>query len=167
MDTELTLSAYHPDAIDDHGGIVAYPKTFVAWANESHAQQSITHHMITNHSCELDGDVAHTESYFFAVLKSLSSEEVTLAGGRYVDRFERRKGQWKIAARKCMVEWGGTPAAEPLAERSRKLHNLGGKPARDRSDPSYERPLTILPSRLEHARSSSGLDRVQDREGGR
>jgi hypothetical protein len=27
------------------------------------------------------------------------------AGGRYVDRFERRAGQWKIAERTVVVDW--------------------------------------------------------------
>jgi hypothetical protein len=167
MDTELVLSAYHSDAVDDHGSIVAYPRELVDWANNSHAQQSLTHHLITNHWCELQGDVAHSESYFFAVLKSPTSEEVTLTGGRYIDRFERREGHWKIAARKCVVEWGGTPEMEPLAEASRRLHNQGGLPARDKSDPSYERPLTIYPERFNCVRSRSDPDRGQVREGER
>lgn len=29
-----------------------------------------------------------------------------MSGGRYIDRMEKREGTWKIAARKCLVEWG-------------------------------------------------------------
>ena len=30
---------------------------------------------------------------------------MTLSGGRYVDRLERRDGRWAIVDRVCVVEW--------------------------------------------------------------
>jgi hypothetical protein len=149
MDDALTLSAYHPDAVDDHGAIVAEPGPLATWANASHDRFSRTQHVITNHSCDLDGDTAHTETYWHAILKHIDDEGFVFVGGRYVDRLEKRAGQWKIAARKVIVEWGGTPSTEPLTERARSYHNLGGRPVRDPSDPSYERPLRIDPARLD------------------
>ncbi len=149
MDTELTLSAYHDDALDDHGGVCDGVKPFVDWANATHAHATIaTQHYITNQSCELSGDVAHTETYWMAVNQHKDGVSVTTSGGRYVDRFERRNGEWKIAARKCIIEWGGSPTMQPLPEAARESMNLGGRPARDKSDPSYDRPLEIDPARL-------------------
>jgi hypothetical protein len=149
VDTELALSAYHADALDDHGGVCAGPEPFVAWANDSHERvASATQHFIANHSCELAGDVAHAETYWLAVTQHKDGASVTFSGGRYVDRLERRHGQWRIAARKCIIEWGGSPVMQPLPEASRAVMNLGGRPTRDRSDPSYQRPLEIDPARV-------------------
>jgi hypothetical protein len=149
MDDEITLSAYHPDAIDDHGGIAAGPGPFVDWANETHRQHSsLMQHMLTNHSCEIDGDTAHAETYWLAVARHKDGQSVTLSGGRYLDRLEKRDGRWAIAARKCLVEWCGTPRMEPMPEANRKAMSLAGEPRRDRQDPSYERPLTIDPARV-------------------
>src|SRR3546814_6697838 len=72
MDRDLFLSAYHPDAIDDHGFVVAGPEAFWAWVHHYHTTAQSTHqHIITNHSCELDGNIAHAETYW------LRSEEHT------------------------------------------------------------------------------------------
>ncbi|WP_243856728.1 nuclear transport factor 2 family protein [Paraburkholderia sp. BL6665CI2N2] len=65
MDRELTLSAYHPDAIDDHGTFVGNPEEFVSWAFDYHSEHQLSHHhMVFNHSVDLQGDVAHTETYW-------------------------------------------------------------------------------------------------------
>jgi hypothetical protein len=152
MDTALTLSAYHADAIDDHGAVCDAAAPFIAWANESHLHASTaTQHYIANVSCELDGDVAHTETYWLAASQLKDGVSVTLCGGRYIDRFERRNSEWRIAARKCIIEWGGSPAMEALPPAARAAMNLGGRPARDRTDPSYDRPLEIDPARVGRA----------------
>jgi hypothetical protein len=148
LDEALIVQAYHPDAIDDHGMIVAGPKAFAAWAVQMHGQHtSGTQHFQSTHSCELDGDVAHAETYWFAATRANEGEAVNFAGGRWLDRLERRDGQWKIAVRKCIPEWSGTPITEAVPEISRELRRLSPTPARDRSDPSYDRPLTVDASR--------------------
>ena len=65
FDRELLLSVYHPDAIDDHGLFVGGREAFADWAFGYHSlYQNATHHIVTNHTCELDGDVAHAETYW-------------------------------------------------------------------------------------------------------
>lgn len=68
-DRDLLLSCYHPDALDDHGMFVGGPGDFYDWTDPSHLRYFRTHqHVITNHTCHLEGDVAHTETYWmFAV----------------------------------------------------------------------------------------------------
>ena len=66
------------------------------------------------------------------------------AGGRYIDRFERRDGQWAIAARKTLLDWEGTPDDKVFTSRERVEDEASEDEAsRDRSDPSYLRPLDI------------------------
>jgi ketosteroid isomerase-like protein len=152
MDRELLLSVYHPDAIDDHGQFVGSPGEFADWAFGLHAKMQTAHqHIITNHSCDLDGDVAHTETYWLCAGMNREGSPLSIGGGRYIDRFERRNGEWRIAARKCVPDWGGAPGPSWLSPEAQAALASGGTTARDRSDCSYERPLTIDPARIGYA----------------
>lgn len=149
MDRELLLSCYHPDAVDDHGFFVGGPEAFWDWVNHYHNNAQATHqHIITNHNCDLEGDVAHAETYW--MMAGMDAKDFTLAigGGRYVDRMEKRDGQWRIAARKCVSEWGGVPQPSKVPPQFMAMLRESGVVARDRSDSSYERPLTVDPARI-------------------
>jgi ketosteroid isomerase-like protein len=149
LDRELLLSVYHPDAIDDHGVFVGGPEAFADWVIAYHSRaQNATQHIITNHSCDLDGDVAHTETYYLFAAMNVTGAPLTLAGGRYIDRFEKREGRWAIAARKVASDWAGAPGESILSPEGRAALNGGASPKRDKSDPSYDRPLTIDTTRI-------------------
>ena len=149
LDREMLLSAYHPGAIDDHGVFVGDREAFADWAFGYHARaQHATQHIITNHYCELDGDVAHTETYWLFAGMNTDGSPLSIGGGRYIDRFEKRDGRWAIAERKCLGDWGGVPGPSPLPEAAYEALNSGGPPSRDRNDPSYQRPLTIDRTRV-------------------
>lgn len=140
LDREMLLSAYHPGAIDDHGTYVGPIEGFADYVFDLHTtHQHRTQHHITNHRCEIDGDVAHTESYY--IFRSLNKAPplYTNASGRYLDRLERRNGSWAIAERVCLVEirnehWAPT-GFEGDQDYQPALRSVG--------DPSYQRPLSI------------------------
>jgi SnoaL-like protein len=141
FDRELVLSAYHPDAIDDHGAFVGTREEFVAWVFALHQKGQIsTQHHLSNHTCDIDGKVAHAETYYIFTARNVD-ETLWVAGGRYLDRLELRDQHWRIAARYCIVEWSGTfqPGAIPFADIP-DVHATG-VPGRNKSDPSYLRPL--------------------------
>jgi hypothetical protein len=146
FDRDLVLSAYHPDAIDDHGIFVGDPQEFVDWAMALHSSHSMTQHILSNHTCELDGDVAHTETYFLVAWLDRDKKPLYPVGGRYIDRLERRNGRWAIAARKSIPEWGLTDGI-PWQRKGGSMY-INGTGVRNKLDPSYERPLTIEPSRI-------------------
>ena len=107
-DVELLASCYHADATEDHGG------TFKGAASEYVAQLAsilpragLMSHSTTNILIELAGDVAHVESHIltFARLKKAGEKFDTLTLARALDRFEKRDGVWKIAARRLVWEW--------------------------------------------------------------
>src|SRR5579871_3447028 len=136
-DDELLATVFHPDAIDNHGAFVGGREEFVRWANhEVHAGLLAHQHHVTTHSCELDGDVAHAETYVLFVHRHRDGRTVVLGGGRYVDRLERRDGEWRIAVRRVLMDFRAT------ADGSR-FDALDGYPGGrwDRADLSYERPL--------------------------
>jgi ketosteroid isomerase-like protein len=149
MDRAVLLSAYHPDAIDDHGLFVGGPEAFADWAFGLHGQVQYAHqHIITNHVCEIEGDVAHTETYWMFAGMHREGNRLTIGGGRYIDRMEKRAGQWKIAARKCVPEWGGVPTEGWLSPEAAAALASSGTIARDPTDLSYDRPLAIDPDRI-------------------
>jgi hypothetical protein len=86
--------------------------------------------------------VAHAETYW--LYNGLNRDGTNwIAGGRYVDRLERRGGEWKVAFRCTLLEWSGMiPRANvPLFENVTDAH-LNGVSARSKEDASYRRPLT-------------------------
>lgn len=149
LDAELLTSAYHPDAIDDHGLFVGTPDAFAAYFIAFHGEnQTATQHIITNHHCELDGETAHCETYWLFAGMNREGPELSLGGGRYIDRMERREGRWAIAARKCLYDWQGKPGDYSLPPEVLETMRGAGAATRDRDDASYERPLRIDPRRI-------------------
>jgi hypothetical protein len=143
-DDEMVASVYHPDALDHHGPFTGRPDEFIAWANELHESEWVSHqHHITNHTAEIEGDIAHAESYVIGVLRRKEGMTVDVAGGRYIDRLERRGGEWRIAAREVVVEW------VCVGDGAQALFRIDPFPngTWDRTDLSYRRPLEVLPSR--------------------
>lgn len=157
LDRDLLLSVYHRDAIDDHGTFACGPGELADFVLDMHSRLHQSHqHCILNHTCELAGDVAYTETYFMFAGINRQGRPLTLSGGRYVDRFERRDGRWAIAHRLCLRDWGlidERPEPGDLAgfaaRRSSlpsevlEFVNAGPAPARDRTDPSYSRPFVV------------------------
>ena len=104
-DMDLVRSTYHPDAYDDHGDYKGGVDGLIEWIAKRHANISQSMHFLGNCLIEFLGDdIALVETYFSrrrvtAVTESKSEVIDNEALGRYVDRFERRKGEWKIAHR--------------------------------------------------------------------
>src|SRR6266545_4470820 len=64
LDRDLVLSAYHSDGMEDHGAFIAPCEAFTDEALGFHrTAELVTQHIMTNHWCEIDGDVAHAETY--------------------------------------------------------------------------------------------------------
>jgi len=109
-DPELILSAFHDDAIDNHFGVVLPFREAIATlkAARSGAPPSTTSsmHNICNVLIELDGDVARCESYLIVIVRIPrdGGDIDWLHAGRYVDRFERRNGEWRIAYRTVVYD---------------------------------------------------------------
>jgi hypothetical protein len=87
LDMELALSAYHPDAVDDHGIVTLRAPDFLNFAFPMQRDNYPSYiHMLGNVTIELDGDTAHVESYYM-FLATVEGPGI-LGYGRYVDRFE-------------------------------------------------------------------------------
>jgi ketosteroid isomerase-like protein len=161
LDRELLLSVYHPDAVDDHGVFVGGPEQFADWAIAMHRATHLSHqHCVLNYTCELDGDVAHTETYYMFVGMNREGTPLAMSEGRYVDRLEKRDGRWAIAARVCVRDWApldrvperldaaAMTVVKGLDDQTIQLVRSGAQPRRDRCDVSYRRSLHLDPARL-------------------
>lgn len=71
----------------------------------------------------------------------------TAVGGRSLDRFERCDGCWGIVIHLCLVEWASDPRSLLSPETTGPVAE-GATIARDRSDRSYDRPLTAQRERV-------------------
>jgi hypothetical protein len=141
FDREAFLSAFHPDAVIAAGTYVGGPVELYDWSSAMHEQgQVATHHALLNHSCEIDGDTAHTETYYLFAARN-RDESNWVAGGRYIDRLERRDGEWRVALRTTVIEWSGMLPTMPLPFGDVPDIHGNGAPVRSREDPSYQRPL--------------------------
>jgi SnoaL-like domain len=140
-DAELVASAYHASAVEDHGQYVGDLEGLVTYLMDVHAPFSGYQRHVTTQNVDIDGDLdgktAHAESYFLSVIRIDGAEKLRLTGGRYVDRLERRDGEWRIAERIVVLEWYGAMPGGGIDS----AMQVG--PRLDRDDVSYVRPLHV------------------------
>lgn len=129
-DEELIRSCYHPDAMDDHGAFKGSGWDFAAYITKAHKGRPLKQHALSNVSLEIRGDIAWGESYS-EMRTTTASGELVYGFGRYIDRFERRGGEWRIADRRVTVEGVASASGFDASD------FVQGR--QDRSDPSYER----------------------------
>jgi len=152
-DRTLLRSAYHDGAVDDHVGFVGEVDDFIEWAFAYHSTQTRYQHYMLNHTAEVNGDEAHAETYYFFVGTDREPpNHLTLAGGRYVDRLERRDGRWAIVDRVCVAEWNVESTSLITEEVIAMLPDVRHA-AHGPDDPSYARPLTVARSATPSATS--------------
>ncbi len=136
-DTELIRSVYHDDSTDNHGMFhgrgVDFAPWIVNWERENIRQ---CQHIIGNFSCDLQGDTAFTETYCISFSEDMTGRNATVYN-RYIDRFERRNGEWKIADRLVVLDLTRTDNASPPFGDIPGWDFTWG--VRDRGDPSYRR----------------------------
>jgi ketosteroid isomerase-like protein len=141
-DEALVLSAFHEDATDNHTGPVEMVAERVPRVIEM-ARTTVkgTSHNLCNELVELDGDVAHAESYLLAYhrIEHEGRELDWILGARYLDRLERRAGEWRIAHRTVVNDWQRFDDVGPLPRGLKESTYLdhANQAKRTREDVSY------------------------------
>jgi hypothetical protein len=137
-DEELLRSCYHPEAIDEHGNFNGNVEGFIEYfradggALDPTRRPGPMQHCLTNTRFEIDGDSAHGETYFES--REVRDGSVRRGMGRYIDRYERRNGDWRIAHRRVILEHHERAGLDP----SQFIQGT-----RDRNDPSYDRTPVV------------------------
>ena len=151
LDYDAIRSVLHPDATDTHGIYNGNIEGLIEWIRERHRTIPFSMHQVSNMLIEfLAPDVAISEAYLRTTQRypaEAASALKQLANGyepagasdlwtcsRYVDRFERRDGNWRIAKRVLVQDWKlVTPVPSPAPG-----HVPGSVIARrDADDPFY------------------------------
>ncbi|KHK92387.1 nuclear transport factor 2 family protein [Novosphingobium malaysiense] len=142
LDNALARSCYWDDAIEDHGHFVGTPDAFISWADGTTLAFESTQHAVMNHFCDLQGDDAYCETYYH--FSGVTAEGPNfMSTGRYIDHFQKRNGEWRIANRVTIVE-GTYDVPKPAQAPSPMTAYTAEEPCqatRDRNDVSYHRPL--------------------------
>ena len=115
LDKDGMRSAYWPDSHDDHGPeFRGNSWDYVDVAMESHKRWRPSMHCLMNHLVELDpgGVTARGEIYCVAYLFEADRPALHMWLGRYLDRYEKRGGEWRISDRVCVHE--GSREDDPL-----------------------------------------------------
>jgi hypothetical protein len=122
-DWDLVRSTYHADAVDEHGDFKGTIDGLIAWLDQRFAGVDNSMHFLGNCLIEFAGpDLALVETYFVSRrLRPPTTDEGRTVGprdamcreawGRYVDRFERRDGEWRVARRTVVLEASSTALA--------------------------------------------------------
>ena len=132
-DADLIRSVYHEDAVDDHGIWKGLGVEFADWIVNVLKDTRQCMHLIGNVRIELHGDAAHSETYCLSINDDGARHQTVYV--RYIDRFERRQGEWKIASRRVVFDISRSePCTEPYGAGLGDLLTWGKK---NRADPSY------------------------------
>lgn len=124
LDKAGMLSVFHPDAIDSHGPYIGPADGLVDWILERHRGITFSSHFLGNMLIEfVTEDLALVETYVRTNQRYPAHAKAQIAqftGGesgsdgrevdvftnsRYLDRFERRNGEWRIARRTVIQDW--------------------------------------------------------------
>ncbi len=143
FDADLVSSSYHDDGVHELGSKPIPGAQYGEHGKVAHGAMCDQNlHHVTMHSCEIDGDTAHAESYVIGLFLDKGGETSRVLSGRYIDRLERRDGEWRIALRRATVEIVIEGTASVMG--SEKFRSSGYvKGSRDKSDIAYQRPLTL------------------------
>ncbi|TCJ37025.1 nuclear transport factor 2 family protein [Parafrankia sp. BMG5.11] len=136
-DFALVRSLYHDDAVDDHGAMFCGgPDAFVEWLPKAMEPWELTIHSLSNSVIVIDGDVAEGEHMVRAWHRTHPPDRrEVIVYGRYLDRYQRRLGEWRFLRRSLVFDHGETRPVdeEALAALGRDaVHGTA-----DRGDPSW------------------------------
>ncbi|MET0239054.1 MAG: nuclear transport factor 2 family protein [Sphingobium sp.] len=106
-DGDLIKAAYWPDAITDYGMFAGDFDAYFAWVIPGADAIKNTQHMIGQSVIDLDGDSAKAETQVISYHRvDMGAGDLdTCIGGRYLDIFEKRGEEWRIASRVMLYDW--------------------------------------------------------------
>jgi SnoaL-like domain len=127
-DLPLAKSVFHHDAHEDHGPVVGNAHQFydmmVPLLKTSFERLVRT---VSQVSIEVSGDRALSEANWTGVMRDSVND--MFHQGRYLDRWERRNGEWKIAARVALIDWWRLEArnARPFTAGAEAILRFAGR----------------------------------------
>lgn len=142
-DLALVLSAFHDDAVDNHSGFEeSATERFTRTVVDAKDMVMRTSHQLCNVLIQLDGDRAGVQSYMTARHQFPHEGKIFnwVIAGRYVDRFECRNGEWRIAHRTVVYdfEWFDEAGTRPMGHPTEPFLSHVVRGERGQGDYSYQ-----------------------------
>lgn len=136
VDFDLFRTCFHDDAVLEFSFFTGTVDEFIAMAETMLAGFSATTHFTGNALIRVEGERAGCEFYTLATHRIAADakgpERDYATAVRYIDTMERRGGEWRIARRTCLLDWGRTDPVPDFCDGAK-----AGAARRDRGDPSY------------------------------
>ena len=100
-------SSFWPDSTCDFGVFSGTFDAYLAWVVPGSPAIPVTQHVLGQSVIELDGEVALVESHVtgYHRINMGEAERDIIIGGRYLDRMEKRGGEWRISRRVMLYDW--------------------------------------------------------------
>jgi len=107
LDEDALKTVFTPDADIDYSFFTGRGDGFIPVVMDIERRFLRRWHLIANAIIQVNGDTAEGESYgLAAAVAEREGHTITdVFGGRYLDRFVRRTGQWQIAKRVYVLDW--------------------------------------------------------------
>lgn len=146
-DVERTKSAFWHDAQISYGTTTNSVDQFVRTHFAGHdAVSDKALQPVDEMSVDIDHDTAHVVAYLVE-FNTLKNGRSRISGVRYIDRLDRRQGEWRIAVREVIFEFLTETDNNLLSNLSEMAKGRPystspcGMGTRDKRDPAYSRPL--------------------------
>jgi hypothetical protein len=126
LDFDMLRACFHSDATLDYGFYAGGLEGFLAWTEQGLKLFTNTTHFTGNQLVEVNEDRASAENYTLATHRCEPNGTEPLRDFvlaiRYVDRLERRNGEWRIAHRAFILDWWRYDSVEALGTRPPGAH---------------------------------------------
>ena len=142
IDADLLKTVFHEDAYLAYGTFDGPAPEFVTWVID-HIRNDYVHgyHAIANEYVVVDGDAACGELY--AIINNIVVAEdgrfiENTIWGRYLDQYERRDGEWRIAHRQFLLDSiESRPSSDQVRDQVSDAGADLGRGQRSAQDASY------------------------------
>lgn len=148
-DLDLAKSAYHSDAHERHGPFDGKAHDFLEFVIPQMMGYEVLSHQLTTHYVEVHDTSAFSEAAFIAIQRAAGSNIDERLAGRYIDRFEYRDNEWKVASRLVVMDWWRRDERGPLTFEFEASLEWG---KRGRDDAFYRRGEVLNPGVVPTAR---------------
>jgi hypothetical protein len=109
LDGALLEAQFWPEAQCEYGIFSGSPADFAAFCMAALKDHARNHHMLGQHLIDFVSEGEAFGEVYYQAYHRIAGEggapRDLFIAGRYVDRYERRQGVWKIAYRSELVDW--------------------------------------------------------------
>ena len=144
-------SAFWEDATLDFGTGPAPAHTASEGLINALHTMRLTHHQIGNIALSFKGGQARGETYVtaFHIAGPADAETEIIVGGRYLDIFAKRDGDWRIFAREYVMDWNSNRPSTMASDGDLydQLRRRGARHPHDPYDGFANRPHNRLPGK--------------------